>query len=441
MNKMCILACAFWAMIPMHTACGESRSADVVCKKWNEWQHIFNASKSLEDMSNYVYDDSYIFNFKHRYQSSIVLLRSTLPLLTTLTDGAITSSGFQLSAPIKNSFADNMKTLFSWLDHDMNYFFDFCIKELADSSVQYSGARGFVDQEIKKYTTLMELFFSCESSQDQDVFLFALANRFFEYAFVDEPSNKLQSLLLHQKYHPIARLLYTVIWYYLAGTGWKNWAAESLDYLQKRSAQGNKIIYIAGGSDIMQLLKSGIYTIKNIDPQLPSQPKYYADQWAWFIKGDGENNGIGDVMTFVNHASQQMSLKRISYHEDGTSFQAKLANGQNITIPHSVTVWEVLDQDGVCVGSYTLDRRFVQQSDFTEKNATYLLSFNELYYISLPNMLDGWGIEPSYFPEDIEIVIKQLRRPINKYVVGNIRIASLLNNTDFKFINLGTCIN
>ena len=101
-----------------------------------------------------------------------------------------------------------------------------------------------------------------------------------------------------------------------------------------------------------------------------------------------------------------------------------------------------MDEEGKILGSYVLERRFVTQADFTTAaDKTFLMSFNELFYVTLPDFMEGWGIEPAKFPEDLNIVIKQLRRPVSKKMMCNMRIADLLNTTDFKFISLGTCIN
>src|SRR5207249_8602829 len=116
-----------------------------------------------------------------------------------------------------------------------------------------------------------------------------------------------------------------------------------------------------------------------------------------------------------------------------------IATGEILEIPHSTTTWRFADHHGNILGHYILERRFCEQGDFAnEQNKTLLMSFNELYFACLPNILNGWNIEPSQFDNNLSIVVKQLRKPVSKQMAVNMRIASLLNATDFKFIALGT---
>jgi len=67
-----------------------------------------------------------------------------------------------------------------------------------------------------------------------------------------------------------------------------------------------------------------------------------------------------------------------------------------------------------------------------------MISFNELYFVTSPNPQKTWGIDPKKFPDDFIIVAKQLRSPITKDMMVNMRNAEL---KPFSFIALGTEIN
>ncbi len=420
----------------------ETKSADVVFKKWTEWQHIFNADCNIEEMANIV-DDAFVMRFKQKYESNLALLRRSYHFLSSLTDGQINEFGHVIKAPMSPVFMENIATAYSCMQNDMSQFITFLKKmHFATSQVVRDESDGTSHDVIEKDNALMELFFAHPDEEMKEEFLFAVANRFFEYCFSEKTFPEFQRLLLTKELYPIARLLYAVTWFRLAGSGWKNWSAESLRNLKELADEGRQIVYIAGGSDIFQMIKAGVYNIKNIDPQLPSQPKYYADGWSWLIRGDGLNNGLGDNLILINNEGKRIIMQRVGYQEDGTTFNARIATGQVISIPRSKTTWAILDEDGQQLGSYTLERRFVCQDDFmTAQDKAFLMSFNELFYVTLPDFMDGWGIEPAKFPDDLSIVIKQLRRPVSKKMICNMRIADLLNTTDFKFISLGTCIN
>jgi hypothetical protein len=189
------------------------------------------------------------------------------------------------------------------------------------------------------------------------------------------------------------------------------------------------------------MLRSGVYRIKNIDPQLPSQPVYYANGWEFIIRSAEADGGIGDKI-ILPFPEGTLIMERTGFNLTGQTFKARLNNDSIIEIPRSITTWTISKESGEVVGSYELDRRFCSQEDFNPTaDETLLMSFNELYFISLPNFLNGWQIEPNKFPEDLDIIIKQLRKPVTRNMVFNMRIASLLNAADFKFIALGTCIN
>ena len=421
----------------------ETKGADVVFKKWTEWQHIFKADHNIEDMAKLAIDNSFVLQFKQKYETNLSLLRHAAPFLSVVTDGQINEYGHEIVVPASPTFSKNLGTMYNLIQTDMSGFVDFLRKSnFITPTVLRSESDVSSHDVIEKDNALMELFFAQPNDEQKEEFLFAIANRFFEYCFSEKTFPEFQRLLLTKELYPIARLLYAVTWFRLAGSGWKNWCAESLKTLKERSDQGHQIVYLAGGSDIFQMLKAGVYNIKNIDPQLPSQPKYYADGWAWLIRGDGVNNGLGDKLVLVNNEGKKIVMHRVGYQEDGTTFNARIASGQVITLPHSITTWSILNEEGKQLGSYVLDRRFVTQNDFeTAANRTFLMSFNELFYISLPDFMDGWGIEPAKFSDDLNIVIKQLRYPVSKKMVCNMRVADLLNTTDFKFISLGTCIN
>jgi len=224
-----------------------------------------------------------------------------------------------------------------------------------------------------------------------------------------------------------------------SATGWHNWSSQCLKNLKQAADEGKRIVYIAGGSDLYQLITRGIYNITVIDPQLPSQPKYYTNEWAWIMKGAGQDGGRGDQIVFEE---QKITMTRVGYLEVQKPFKARLEDGQVISINPSKTTWMITDKEGKQLGTYILERRFVEQNDFkTTDDRALLISFNELFFIALPDALNGWRIEPSKFDDNFTMFVKHLHEPVAKAEVCNIRTAAMLNASDFKFICLGSCIN
>lgn len=293
-----------------------------------------------------------------------------------------------------------------------------------DSSILIQTHRRFIEA-LYAHENLLQAY------QMQHTF----ATRLFEYVY--EQSWPTVCYEMYQRsLHPTLRLRDTLIWFYLAANGWKNWHADCLDALVVQAQQGKRVVYPGGGSDISALLARGIPNLTIIDPQLPSQPRYYADGWEWLIKGNGISGGIGDRLMCPN-----VQLERIQYKEHGT-FEATLADGSQKTLPLSTTVWAVRDVKDRPLGTYVFERRFTKQEDFKySPERVMLLSFNELYFVELPSMFGGWGILPIYFDEQQQIFVKQLPKSVSKKTVCNMRMVSSINFATFNFIALGTCVN
>lgn len=298
-------------------------------------------------------------------------------------------------------------------------------------------AATYFNDVIEQHKGLMSVLFARADSVLENEYLFTVANHFFEFCFLSPTWKTFNVLLRTSQDYPIVRLLYSTIWYNLAGNGWKEWHYNTLQALQKKCLQpGTYVTYIAGGSDLYQLLNHEIYTINIIDPMLPSQPQYYSEGWAWLIRGNGDDGGINDELT-VNTSHKKLVLKRVAYQEHG-SFTATLSTNEVKEIPQSVTTWNVYDQEaGQKLGAVTFDRRFCRQSDFNHKPGQFLLmSFNELYFATTTEP-DNWGINPELFPKDFTLFVKQLRRPVTKEIVNHMRQA---DRSSFSFIKLGTSV-
>jgi hypothetical protein len=191
---------------------------------------------------------------------------------------------------------------------------------------------------------------------------------------------------------------------------------------------------------------------------LPSQPKYYSQGWSFLIHPEPDAGvkhiddyvcdfdttwdtqaGIGDVITFDSQG-KKVIMKRENFTFLGDTLKIMLSNGKMVEVEKSKTIWGLYDAAGDRLGTFTLERRFIEQSDFEMyNNRTFLISFNELYFISTTKMKGGWGINPYRFKDDFKIYVKQLHNPIDVIVVKNMRRS--FENMEFNYIALGTCVN
>lgn len=429
------------SLLPLCTSYAVDKPASEVFKKWLNYQQIIpdvNLASMKDNLS------PVFFNIvKMRYQKHIPEVTYLNPFLSSCTAGHINEFGCNFSEPYDPVFIENFRQFYTLIEHDISGLFDFFKQHQFAQADQIKNEEGAnANNIIDQYSTLMSLFFANPNQFIEYVCTFAVANRLYEFCFNPKTWPQFNHMLIEKKEYPYARFLYSIIWQTLAGIGWKHWHEESLKSLQQKAAQGNRIIYIAGGSDIYQLIKAGIYNITNIDPQLPTQPQYYAEGWDWILYGNAAEPqaGIGDRIIF-NFEDKNIVMKRTRFVCHPETFQARLASGEIIQLNCCTTEWSIFENDNF-VGTYVLERRPCQQDDFIPKeHQTLLMSFNELFFISAPAGMGGWGIDITRLPNNLEIIIKQLRKPVTKSMLGNMRLATLLNFSDFKFISLGTCIN
>jgi hypothetical protein len=413
----------------------KTKSAEDLFKKWQTDQHVYVDEKLKDEAAKL--DDNFASNFKNSYEQNFFVLQRLAPYLKNLTNNQINESGYQLQPKLDEAFKQNLCKLYEMFDQDISGL----VTHFQQNNFlpKYSG---LADQEqadilIARNEAFISLFLSKTPMPDCSQQTLALANRIFEYCFGTQNFFDFQKLLLNRHQHAIIRFFYTVMWRNLSGDGWSTWLQENLTTLKQQALQGKQIVYLAGGNDIFQLLKNGVYNIKNIDPMLSTQTKYYISEWEWLVKSFDKDNGIGDKVTF----DTGLTMERTEYTEDGV-FKVRLENGKIVSLPKSKTTWKICGADGKQLGQYVHERRLVTRDDFTiDPTKILLMSFNELYFTTLPDFMNGWQIEPFKLDDNIQIIVKQLRKPVTKKVLCNMEIANIINAVDLNYLGLGTSIN
>lgn len=412
-----------------------TKSINDVFAKWLTAQVIVPKC-DLTQMRNEINGDA----LRAHYVKYIIALEPLTQLLDVITKSNINAYGFTLKSELPEDLKTNFNDVYTLIERDLPAFIQFLRQTsmasaenmLADSSSSNSS-----DPIVEKYTAFIKLLFHHPDATKQHTYLINVANRFFDFCFEPATFPLFERMMLLPEYQPIARMFQSVVWQNLSGFGWRHWHEESLKELRARADQGHSIRYIAGGSDILQLIKAGIYNVTIIDPQLPTQPKYYTNDWEYLLIGS-----IGDKIT-VPLNDRTITMERIEFTRPGTTFKARVNTGTILELQHSTTIWRIVDEDGHDIGSYRFERRFCNQDDFkvTDKE-TLLMSLNELAYAVLPDVLpEHWDVDITKLPQDLAIVIKQLDKPVTRDMMINMRIATLLNASDLKYISLGSCIN
>lgn len=411
----------------------EKKTDDQVFGKWMKTQQVFN-DQDLEGMNEHL-SPAYVSSIKTKYAEMHTYLEPIKGVVETIYNTKIPGGPETFNITLTDGLKDKLGKLYAMMDHDMPSFIEY-LKNLGLATQARNDAdlAGEFKDIIKQCRGLTELFFAQPNARLETDYMRAVGNRFFEFCFSPQTWPLFEEIINKPELHPLGRILYATIWYYLAGNGWKHWNSACLDELKKEAGKGKKIVYIAGGSDVFQMISRGIYNIEVIDPILPSQPKYYSEGWDWLVKPDG----LGDEVTFTA-ADKNIYMKRTNYTENGT-FKARLVTDVIADIPNSITEWTIYAKDtNKQLGIFTISRRFCTQKDFfINAQRAMVTSFNELYFLVSPNPQKSWGINPELFDSEYQIYVKQLREPVTLEEMFNMRRTE---QSDFSFIALGTEIN
>jgi hypothetical protein len=409
------------------------RTSHEVFAKWEDWQKSYY-DYSLDQMKNRI-NDFYWASFHDRFYDYKDHLKPLCHFMHSLTDGGVSEEGDFSESLLGGSCRDNLCTIYQQGEYDFPAFIenlkthDFCSREL-----ELCDEQAKISDVVERYRLLTKLLWACSNQQDEDSFLLSFGNRCFEYCFSEKTWPLFKTLLQEKENWPLVRFLQANIWHYLVGDGWYKWNANCLATLKRAADQGKELVYIAGGNDILMPLSHGIYTMTVIDPMLPTQTNFYADGWEWLLKGDGKKGGRGDEVT-LDCAGKLVTLCRVNYKEQG-DFDAKVSTGPVIKLKKSETVWDVRDEHKKTLGKITFVRRFCDKNDFVKNDKRVLLmSFNEMYYMTLPVQNGGWGMPASSLSDDTQVYIKQLRAPINKKTLSFLQEA---DKSNFRFIKLGS---
>lgn len=422
------------------------KTAHEVLGNWVLSQRCYS-DYSFDNMPDCL-NEFFLQRFNKNYLKYKDKLTSLVPFLSKCTNGYISESGQISGFEIDDDFRQNFSTIYQLIENNMPRFISYLKDHKFDFSTESSGKDQDLDINfvINKYKFFDRLFFSNPSKFVEKEKLFAFANRCFEYCFSVSTWPDFKKYLDNNFDQQLVKFLYSTIWYHLVGEGWKDWNNQTLVQIAEKSRQGVRVVYVAGGLDIYQLLKYGIYNIDIIDPMLPSLEKYYSSKnWEWLIKGNGNNNGLEDKITF-DFDGRKISLVRKKYSKNGV-FVVRLTEKEKCKIEKSITDWMIVDENNKYLGSITFYRRFCDHADFIthsidkksvdqkQEERLVLMSLNELYYAFLPKEVGGWNVNIKHLPENLKIYVKQLRMPIDVDVLKNIAQAEKSN---FKFIRLGS---
>lgn len=401
--------------------------AQDVFENWISYQEIFDYV-DLEVVGRDLTTENLSF-FKSKYSA----LLDSLKIFFTFFNLFSCEKLEQLQVLDDKFLKKKFSVLHELVQNDMQGFIDFLrkhnfVKICADQKIGKAGE----NRLSREYKNLLKALFFKKNVKERETLLFAVSNKFFHYCFAQKTWPQFKKMLSNKKDYPVIDFLFSNLWWNLAGSGWKNWSAEVLKSLKKDANKGKEVVYIAGGCDVYQLIKAGVYNVTVIDPFLPSQLDYYFDTWHWLV-----DEGDEDEIIFQQ---DNLIMKKEVFEQDSNSFTIKLSTGRKKTFKQSVTVWNVYcAKTDKKLGKYKFERRLANQDDFKNaKNKSLLISFNELYFITIPQEAGGWGIDPYKLDINLNLHVKQLHYNISTQVLRNMRDAFDL---DYDYLALGSCVD
>ncbi len=426
------LCIAFGVVIGFNNAYAMIKHETEVFGKWLAWQQIYY-DRNIADVSKDLNDD-FITNFKNQYKKNIPLLKPLTSLLNKITEGQISNTGFLVRTPI----ADGMRNQLSFIYENIENNMPAVIEYLANGGMASRDSSKIEESQhfdviIEKYKAFSRLLFPFDDTFKQSEYLLAFANCLFEYCFSDETFPHYQNIVMSYDQHSVVRCINALMWYYLVGDGWKHWHANTLDGIAAKAAQGNEVVYIAGGTDFYHLLRNGVTNITIIDPFLPTQARFYSEGWEFLISPGALNSEIR-----FGPSCNSIKMKCVDYCVDD-KFHYKLSNNQILSVDKGVITWFVYDRNNNHIGHVIINRRPVTQQDLADcQGKVFVMSYDELTCLAAPELLHGWGIDPTQFPDNIKFYVKQIRKPVGKNTLCAMRIFSMLNLSDVRFINLAS---
>ncbi|MBX9830907.1 hypothetical protein K2X40_03035 [Candidatus Babeliales bacterium] len=399
-------------------------------------QHSY-ADRNLETMATLL-DNAFVHAFEHQCECHAVTLNSAYPFITTLSD----QEGVPFDRPIKPAFYNNLCTLYTYLEQKnpalISLLSNLDMSTPESLSLEYGGHGAGL--AVEKYSILLDMLFAQELPQERFAYSLAAANRIFELCFNPETFNACYHLHLDAINYSIARFLYVAMWKHFALESWESWHLDCLNQLKQAAQENKKIVYIGGGYDIYQLLRSGIYSFSIIDSFTSPHNKTYPANATWLLESEEVGNGIGDTLTF-EWDNEIIILERKSFNITNT-FSLQQSQTNILEIPASITTWTVKNAAQKELGLIKFIRRPLCSSDFDyKKNTLILMSFSDFFHTVIPDFLGGYGVDVKSLAPEFFIMIKQLRAPATKDMMLNIRVATLLNLSDLQFISLGNSGN
>ncbi|QQR48667.1 hypothetical protein IPF37_03825 [bacterium] len=388
------------------------------------------ADCNLTTMSTQLNDD-FVKAFEHQCECNAVTLNSAYPFITRLTG----QDGVPFDRPINPIFYNNLSTIYHYLENSDPALIDFLqtLHMSTPETLMIEHDTHGAELAVEKYSILFEMFFAQSSTHAQKTYSLAAANRIFELCFGVNTFNMCYRAYLNTWQYSILRFFYVGMWKNFSVESWHCWHENCINELKQKAAENKKIIYIHGGYDICQLLRSGIYSFTIIDLFLNQHENAKTE---WLIKSDQDNLGIGDKLIF-KWEDKTLTLERKSI-ETADTFSLHTPNEQKLEMMASVTTWTVTNDTQETLGLIKFVRRPLKSADFEyHKNKIILMSFDTLFHTAIPDFLGGYGIDVKNLDPHISLAIKQLRAPVSKEVMLNIRIATLLNLSDLQFISLG----
>ncbi len=402
--------------------------------RWLKDQRILN-DVSLKDIP---VDETFITAFKEHVFSSARSVNSSHEFLQFISAYTMPKDSFMITRAAIDPIKDTIASLLRNLDDTPEAFVDqLCKSTLTSASINSIEEKASTADTLSKQQTIIRLLVAHKDPLVENKRLFSLGNRLVEFCFQPATFQHYSSLYKDKKNYPILRFINTAVWSTLVGEGWRHWHKNALAAVKTAAEENKEIVYVAGGADLYQFLRLGIYNVTILDPFYPTQDRYYSPGWDYLVASTAKNKGLGDEIICGTECNN-IKLVR-SYTKEADYFYAKLSNDKVTKIRRSETQWDILDEDGNKRGVFTFKRRPVEQEDLaSDPHKLLVMSYDEMICIAQPDIIDGWGTDPSKLDDNFTMVIKQFRKPVDKLFLQNVRIASMLNMHELKFIKFAS---
>ena len=199
---------------------------NVVFKRWINkkdpcFQYVFD-NLNISDFQNFLdknflenkLDSNYVTEFNKLLKKSSKKSYLTKSITDFFCLDPLNPDNFELTEKTKERLSD----VYKYLEVDIDQFIEYLkFHGFTDELINKVESKTNFLTVINKYKYFTQLLFANSDPFLTQNYLFCVANNLFEFCFYSKTATKFEQLLKSPENYPVVRMIYSIMWNYLAG--------------------------------------------------------------------------------------------------------------------------------------------------------------------------------------------------------------------------------